>query len=479
MKLLLCLACAACFLNSAARAESSVILTITNRSGFSIPADYCGLSFGAVAEQPNHGGVSGYLFSPTNTQLITLFKNSGLHHLRIGGTTVDGTREPFPDREAVDNVFDFAREAGIKVLYSLRLQNGDPQTDATMARYIWDHYRPLLDCFAIGNEPDVKGFSYPPFGTGTDPAVTNYSSYLADWRKFASAITNAVPGALIAGPDAAGKFWGPLFAADEKNSGIISVITQHFYVGGRPYVTKNGPETIPIPQAIDNILSVNWVARRYPPFYTNAVASVVADGLPYRLTESNDYLKGIAGASDSFATALWALDYLHWWAARGCSGVDFHNTEWLKTDTVFIDPSGSYRANPKALGIRAFDVGGHGHVEPIAISNPGDLNLTAYAVADATNLYVTIINKEHGEAGRNSTVTIALKGFEAGFAATMTLESPHGDAGAMSGSTLGGGTIDNNAPWRGEWTPLKRGDSGEYKLNLSATSAVIVKISAR
>src|SRR5690348_16622838 len=227
MRLLSGLICAACLLTRAAHAQSGVVLTITNSPGYAIPADFSGLSFGAVAELPGHGGVSGYLFSPTNTQIITLFRNSGLHHLRLGGSTVDGTNIAFPDHEAIDNVFGFAKAAGVKVIYSLRLLNGNPETDAATAGYIWERYRPMLDCFAIGNEPDIKRYHYPPFGTGSDPAITNYSSYLVAWRHFAAAITNAVPGALFAGPDAAGRTWAGLFADDEKNSGIIALVTRH------------------------------------------------------------------------------------------------------------------------------------------------------------------------------------------------------------------------------------------------------------
>ena len=90
MRLLSGLICAACLLTRAAHAQSGVVLTIANSPGYAIPADFSGLSFGVVAELPGHGGVSGYLFSPTNTQLITLLRNSGLHHLRLVGRTVDG-----------------------------------------------------------------------------------------------------------------------------------------------------------------------------------------------------------------------------------------------------------------------------------------------------------------------------------------------------------------------------------------------------
>ena len=73
--------------------------------------------------------------------------------------------------------------------------------------------------------------------------------------------------------------------------------------------------------------------------YANNLAPVAAAGLRYRLTESNDYLTGVPGASNAFASALWALDHLHWWAAHGAAGVNFHNKQWLFTDTIVPDPA--------------------------------------------------------------------------------------------------------------------------------------------
>src|SRR5204862_535009 len=80
------------------------------------------------------------------------------------------------------------------------------------------------------------------------------------------------------------------------------------------------------------------------------LAPVVAAGLRYRLTESNDYLFGVPGASDAFASALWALDHLHWWAAHAAAGVNFHNKQWLRTDTIVPDPDAVgevYTVTPK------------------------------------------------------------------------------------------------------------------------------------
>lgn len=285
-----------------------------------------------------------------------------------------------------------------------------------------------------------------------------------------------MPEATFAGPDAANRSWAQLFAKNEKDSGKIVLVTQHYYIGGRPFIGE-GPETIPVPKAIANILSSNWVAVKYPAIYEQAIVPVMAEGLPYRMTESDDYLKGIANASDSFASALWALDYLHWWAAHGCAGVNFHNTEWLKTDTVYFDStSRSYRNNPKAYGIKSFDLGSHGRVEPVAIANTNGLNLTAYAVANATNLFVTIINKEHGASARDAAVTIAPVGFLLGQSSVMLMKA-NGDAGATNGITLGEGTIANDAPWTGKWTPLNTSTAGQCVVDVPSASAAIVKIS--
>ncbi len=146
---------------------------------------------------------------------------------------------------------------------------------------------------------------------------------------------------------------------------------------------------------------------------------------------------------------------MHWGAAHGAAGVNFQNTEWLPTDTFYLDAAGNYQMHPKAYGIKAFNLGSRGRVQPVAVENNQGLNLTAYAVADASNLSVTIINKEHGPGARGARVKILCPGFPAGNAAAMLLTS--GDCGlqATNGVTLGGGIIANDAPWAGKWTPLE------------------------
>src|ERR1700722_13876987 len=406
MKLFSSLVFIAWLLPSAVFSQSPVTLAIDTRShGWAVPADFAGLGFETWAESPDRRGISGRLFSPPNPELIFLYTNSGIRNLRLVGCTVDGVSATVPSPEDIDNLFGFARAADVKVIYSLRLLDGNVLDDASSAKYIWKHYRPYLDCFAIGNEPNE-----PPYSSSAESgAIKDYESYLSAWKKFAAAVTNAVPIAKFSGPDSGGTDWVARFAKDENNSGMLVLFTQHEYVGGKPYL-KGSHESIPASEAINNMLSPKWVTNNYVSFYKKTWGTTATCNLPCRLTEADDYLHGVPNASDTFASALWALDYMHWWASHGGAGVNFHNNqqhEWLKTDTIYFDGSSKeYRINPKAYAIKAFDLGSHGSVEPVAINNTNGLNLTAYAIGDLTNVCITIINKEHGQDARDAAVTI-------------------------------------------------------------------------
>ena len=245
----------------------------------------------------------------------------------------------------------------------------------------------------------------------------------------------------------------------KADSGRIAEITQHYYVGG-------GPGKTTAEQAISNMLSPEWVngtaigtqpARTtytpYPWLYQNHLAPVVAAGLRYRLTESNDYLSGVPGASNAFASALWALDYLHWWAAHGAAGVNFHNKQWLYTDTIVPDPAepgGGYAVTPKGYGIKAFTLGSAGQVKPVAIGNADGINLTAYCIGGAGVHYVTIINKTQGAGAADAAITIVPPGRGRKVRQIMTLAS--GSRGTPRGP------VPRSAAPRSPATPLGTGN---------------------
>lgn len=524
------LICAGLFLTSVVFGQVPIKVTIdTSKHEYAIPADFVGLGFETKSVVLNTYGVRGNFFSPSNTQLITLFRNIGIKNIRVGGGTVDGSGAkancvtPVPGYQDIDSLFEFARAAGIKVIYSVRLENfascpnrNLAEEDAKIAQYIWNKYRANLDSFSIGNEPDVREYHSTTERT-LDPAIyetkqgvsgSAYPSYLTDWQHFASVIHEAVPEARFSGPDTAvsstssftpnptnGVSWTQQFARDLKDSGLLAVTLQHHYVWGVPGNTTAR-------EAIDDMLSSAWdddtsVGKQpandggtaefhpYPFVYTHVLAALVSYGVPYRMTEANDCLHGVSGASDGFAAALWALDYMHWWAEHHMAGVNFHNNPWIPTDTIVPDPNpctaagcGNYRATAKALGMKAFSLGSHGDVEPIKVDNPKHINLTAYAVGTANDLYVTIINKTHTSThdATDARVIIKAPGFdEASVDAMVLTDGQPGNAALMAG-TLGGSTITGNAPWGGKWTPIGRVHAGKVKVIVQSTTAQVVRI---
>ena len=119
-------------------------------------------------------------------------------------------------------------------------------------------------------------------------------------------------------------------------------------------------------------------------------------------------------------------------------------------------------------------------MEPVTISNPNGINLTAYAVGEAQYLYVTIINKTHQSTNdvADAVVTIQPSGFAAASATSMILtDGDPGNASLMTVS-LGGAPITNNARWAGQWTPLSPDTNGSVTLTVQATAAAVVKIHA-
>ena len=65
------------------------------------------------------------------------------------------------------------------------------------------------------------------------------------------------------------------------------------------------------------MLSRTWV-ESYQRFYDSFANAAQADGLLFRIEETNSYFNGGAkDVSNTFASALWGLDYMHWWASHG------------------------------------------------------------------------------------------------------------------------------------------------------------------
>ena len=470
-----------------AAAEPVTITIDSEHPGTAIAPDYSGLSFEVSLLLPNDDGVR--YFRPDNRPLIQLFHTLGIKNLRIGGNTSDRDVRRLPEQADLDSFFQFAKAAGVKVIYCLRLHNGDPRVDAATAKYIMDHYAAQMDCFSIGQEPSAYPVekndhraSSERMGAGNEKY--QYPDYAADWKKFEAIIAAEVPNVKFCGPGVHNNgAWAQKFIADFARSNHVALVTEHLYPGG-------AGGKVPTPEiGRDRMLSNSFV-HVYEKLHDSFVPQSLAAGLPYRLEEVNNYFNGGAtNVSNTFASALWGLDFMYWWAAHGATGVNFHtgdrvaagNTLQPSKYTAFFSTTNGYIIRPLAYGIKAFDLGSHGRWVPASIENRGYLNLSVYVVlGDDQSLYCTIINKEHGPGARSAKIAIPLvqDGFTCGH--TMLLTAPDNDVATISGETLGDVPIEGDGRWSGEWQKLnpvapERG----FALNLPPASAVVVKLSDR
>ena len=164
--------------------EPVTVLVNTGNPGDKIPDDALGLSYETFEILPDENGV--YYFRPDNKPLITLFKTLGIRNLRIGGNSVDASNIPIPEEADVRSFFAFAKEAGVNVIYSIRLEDGDPLYAARIARLIRNCNAGTLQYFSIGNEPGY---------------YKDYAVYTGKWIAIRNAILQEYPDARFCGPD--------------------------------------------------------------------------------------------------------------------------------------------------------------------------------------------------------------------------------------------------------------------------------------
>ena len=460
---------AASFLASASAFAADVPVAVTldpSAPGPQIAEDYAGLSYETKREMPGADGK--YYFSPDNAPLIKLFQTLGIKNLRIGGNTVDSPKVTIPVQADIDRLFQFAKAADTKVIYSFRLNKGDAQGSSSQAKYIADNYAANLICFSIGNEPDIY--------------VHSWHGYVKEWQPIYDAINAAVPGAKYCGPSLTSNAqpWAHDFAHDYFPGGKILYITQHQYAGG-----AGGKITDPV-HGRDLMLSPEWQTI-YQNYYDKFVPAL--NGLPYRLEEGNNFYNGGAkDVSDTFASALWGLDYLYWWAAHGSQGINFHNGDEVAAGqnlapcryASFTSAPDGYFVHPLAYAIKIFNLGSRGKIIPATVkpdASAADLNLASYAVLGADkNLYVTLINKEHGPAARDATVTLTAPPPTGARVDTIALTAPGNDVAAKEGLQLGGTGIKNDGTWTENWTSLAP-SSGKIIVKVPASSVLLIRIS--
>jgi hypothetical protein len=253
--------------------------------------------------------------------LVGLLRSLGPGLLRFGGNSVDATtgwsdgaaRHPRWARVLVtpadlDGIAALARATGWRVVLAVTLGHPDASAAAREVAAARARLGQSLAAVEIGNEPDQyveKGLRRRPWG---------YRRYIQQVTRYLRAIRAVAPGVRVAGPDLASakpSRWLSRYARAERPTPL----TAHFY----PLI-RCGPSR----PTIGKLLSPDLHASEER-ILGRLVALARTRHAPLRIGETNNVAcSGQPGVSDTYASTLWALDYVVRALDAGVSGLNFH-----------------------------------------------------------------------------------------------------------------------------------------------------------
>ncbi|MBA2589404.1 MAG: hypothetical protein H0U98_12360 [Alphaproteobacteria bacterium] len=448
----------------AARAATPVSIRIDpSRRLRTIPSNYMGLGYEASSV------ATPGLLSADNRAYVQLVRNLGRDGvIRIGGNVSDfsiydanGTSKWEPKDTVLTlanlrQLRGFLDATGWKLIWGLNLGGDKLDNAVEEAKAVAQVMGDKLIAMEVGNEPDLFTRS------GHRSGNYDYQAWARDYRRYKSAVRAVLPRMPFAGPDIAFRTeWLESFARDE--GGDIALLTAHHYIMGQA-----DPAT-----SIELMLAEE---KKYQPALGKFQAAAQAAHVPWRMCETQSFSGGgRAGVSDTFASALWALDYLFVLAGYGCSGVNMetgvnHLGRISKYTPITDDLMGHYAPAPEYFGLLAFAHAARGE-QIAATADTGGLNLTAYATRQDGKTVLTVINKD-----MTRDASVEITGAAAKRASVMRLTGP--SLAATSGASLGGAaTADDGTLTGGKSTPV-RTQNGKALLDVPAGSAALVSLNA-
>jgi hypothetical protein len=278
-----------------------------------VPREFLGLSFEAaaldqIAQYADRG------------DLVKLLRSLGPGILRFGGITADQNiawtdaatpRPPWASRTVnaaqLQAIGRLSRRSGWKVLLTVGMAHFEP---AAAAREVAAAHRALgadLAAVEIGNEPDAYG----KHGFRTLPWIAQgYQEEVSEYRRAIAALTPGVP---IAGPDVSGSGIFVEWGEEEALSQRPALLTGHHY----PLGCAQKP-----PPTIGTLLSIVTRGRESASLGTYMKISR-NQHVPLRIDEAGSVsCGGVAGISNTFASALWATGYITQVMASGATGIN-------------------------------------------------------------------------------------------------------------------------------------------------------------
>ena len=341
--------------------DTTITVNTSGKIVGEITDQYIGLSF-------ESGTLNSGKFNNVR-DLAQMLRNLGDSVMRFGGNSVDKSFTGITP-SALTGLARLAKASGWTVLYSENAGEFNAVTVTADTREVSAALGDRLSAFACGNEPDFYR------GNGIRPRTYTRSDYLREAAKWFAAIRAGAPSAPLEGPDTGATNWLAKYAMTE--AGIVNWLGQHYYPLGCRLQGK-APE-----QLASTLLSPALTAKEVATF-TRAAADAKMAGARLRISETNSACGGGApGLSDSYAAALWVVDYLLTGAENGVNGMNFHGG--LSTNCWGYTPlcqvgTNDYAARPIYYGMLFTHLLGSGPLLPVTASTSSTAgNVAAFAL---------------------------------------------------------------------------------------------------
>lgn len=436
---------------------------------------------------PAYAGTDPAAVDPVFEQLIRNLAPRQRPVLRIGGDSTDrswvgvpGLRQPAGVTYTLGaswlrSAGALARDLNARLIVGVNLEADSATLAGAEARALLAAVgRGSLQAFELGNEPELYG-TFPWFraagrGVPGRPRGWDIPAYIKDLGR----ITPSLPNVPLAAPATGATEWmrrlGQMASAQPR----VAIATVHRYPLHRCFTSTASPQYPTIPHLLTSASSAGLAAS-----VVSFVSVAHAHGLSARIDEFNTVsCSGKRGVSDTFASALWALDASFQMARVGADGVSVHTFPGgIYQPFRLRQVQGSWRAGvrPEYYGLMMFAQAAPAGSRLLRISGSSGAGLRTWATrAPDGQIHVVLINES---LHRPRYAALRIPG-RSRPAALERLQAP--SVAAQAGVTLGGrsfGTQTRTGRLAGSArryvvVPV----AGEYVLRLPASSAAMLTL---
>ncbi|HTP60134.1 MAG TPA: heparinase [Spirochaetia bacterium] len=432
-----------------------VVVTESRKPQAEIAPDFIGFSY-------EKSSLSSPLFDAKNAGLVSLFRRLGPGVLRIGGNSVDrtlwdptgpGLLKGMAAPADISRLARFLRAAGWRIIYGLNLGTAAPAAAAEEAAAARAAFGALLVAFEIGNEPDLY------HSNGLRPQDYSYEDFLREWKTDARIVSQRSPDATFAGPVTASDLRRYAVPFSRDAQGLLSLLTQHYYRANGKLPTSTIRLLLSPDSQLSGMLGELALAARSE----NLV-------LGFRLDEANSFFNGGAPhVSDTFASALWAIDFLFQCASAGATGVNFHGGGESPGYTPIADNGTSVReVRPLYYGMLIFSMAARGSMAGAAVNGGADDSISAWAVSGRDHS-LRLILMDSGA----SVTPIEIR-VPSPYRSASLLRLTSASLGAEQGTLLGGAPIGPDGAWGAAKEEQAAVPDGRLTVMVKGPEAVLV-----